>query len=73
MNNNISFKHPGGVVAITDGDYFLTDGSGWFEYNGLAIRLRHDEASGSMDVSAYHTGHEDDAAIFQMQIRYEEQ
>ena len=48
-----------GVVSLPDRDYFLRDGAGWFEYNGVAVRIRHDEGADCLEVSAYRTGYED--------------
>ena len=49
-----------GVVSLPDRDYFLRDGAGWFEYNGVTIRIWNDEKADCLEVAAYRTGHEDE-------------
>ena len=49
-----------GVVSIPDRDYFLRDGAGWFEYNGVAIRIWSNEKADCLEVAAFRTGHEDE-------------
>lgn len=49
-----------GVVSLPDRDYFLRDGAGWFGYNGVTIRIRHNEQADCLEVAAYRTDHEDE-------------
>ena len=50
----------GQVVSLPDRDYFLRDGAGWFGYNGVTIRIRHNEQADCLEVAAYRTDHEDE-------------
>ena len=50
----------GQVVSLPDRDYFLRDGAGWFGYNGVTIRIRHNEPADCLEVAAYRTDHEDE-------------
>ena len=59
-----------GVVSLPDRDYFLRDGSGWFEYHGVSVRIHHDEGADCLEVAAYRTGHEDEDPIFQQFVSY---
>ena len=59
-----------GVVSLPDRDYFLRDGAGWFEYNGVAVRIRHDEGADCLEVSAFRTGHEDEEPLFSTSVGY---
>ena len=46
---------------IGDGDYILTDGAGWFEVGGFAVRIKKDDEGVIVDV--YKSGHEDEDSI----------
>lgn len=67
------FDQQGGVVSLPDRDYFLRDGAGWFEYNGVVIRIRHNEKADCLEVSAFRTGHEDEDPIFNRLVPYQEE
>ena len=47
---------------IKDGDYVLSQGSGWFETAGIAVRIHTDE-SGMVRVTAYRSGSELDEEL----------
>jgi hypothetical protein len=46
---------------LTDGDYLLTEGKGWFEVGGFAIRLNKTDEGVSVDI--YKSGAEMDAPL----------
>lgn len=52
------------VNEIKDGDYYLVDGAGWFEYNGLVVRIFNHKEMGCLQVSTFVAGHEDEDPIF---------
>jgi hypothetical protein len=47
---------------LKDGDYVLSQGSGWFETAGVAVRIHTDE-SGMVRVTAYRSGSETDQEL----------
>jgi hypothetical protein len=47
---------------IKDSDYILSQGSGWFETAGIAVRIHTDE-SGMVRVTAYRSGSELDQEL----------
>lgn len=40
----------GGLTKLLDGDYLLTEGCGWFEVKGFAIRIHHTDEGVVVDV-----------------------
>jgi hypothetical protein len=47
---------------INDGDYILSQGSGWFETAGVAVRI-HTDSDGRVRVTAYRSGSELDQEL----------
>jgi hypothetical protein len=47
---------------IKDNDYVLSDGSGWFETAGVAVRI-HTDSDGRVRVTAYRSGSELDEEL----------
>jgi hypothetical protein len=47
---------------IEDSDYILSQGSGWFETAGIAVRI-HTDSDGRVRVTAYRSGSELDQEL----------
>ena len=62
-----------GVVNIPDRDYFLRDGAGWFEYNGVTIRVWSDEKADCLEVAAFRTGREHEIPLCEYCVPYKEE
>jgi hypothetical protein len=53
------------VTNLDDGDYFLKDGSGWFEYGPLVVRLLAMPNNEGMEITVYRNGYEAEDPVFQ--------
>jgi hypothetical protein len=47
---------------LKDNDYVLSEGSGWFETSGIAVRI-HTDSDGRVRVTAYRSGSELDEEL----------
>jgi hypothetical protein len=55
---------------IKDSDYYLVDGAGWFEYNGLVVRLFDKKEINCLEISTFISGKEDEDPICSEFVEY---
>lgn len=63
----------GQVVSLPDRDYVLRDGGGWFKYNGVSIRIRHDEKADCLELEVFRTGREYETPLCEYRVPYKEE
>jgi hypothetical protein len=49
------------IIEITDADYILAEGAGWFEVKGFAVRIHSTDEGVAVDI--YKNGSEDEDSI----------
>lgn len=57
------------ATKLEDGDYILADKAGWFEVEGLVVRLAYQD--GTLAIGVYRNGHEGDDPVFAVEVEDE--